>query len=166
MVKIFSIIEANEWLRDHGAARPGELRRGHPRAFRIEGEPPGRCMALARAITLICRFPALLWIDEIGIWDSTEELPLIGCLRASISDTSRLEDVPARLFEAEDRSILFDFLSLTLYFAWGAVLYDSDSARDWIISHDGFIWISGEEVGIVTEGVEMLRRYGFAEVGK
>ena len=89
--------------------------------------PPdsGRKTALSRA--LISFFDsdeeALLWINEYGIWPSSEDRNLFNVFCHGLGENSPLHKKPGYIFSNNDLVNIGSIVSMILYFVWGAVLY-------------------------------------------
>ncbi len=81
----------------------------------------------------------MLWIDEFGIWPSSENWYLFDMFRRSLGERKHLHERPGHIFTAGDFDAVFGLLSMVLYFNWGAVLAPSSGTLVVRISHDEFI---------------------------
>ena len=109
---------------------------------RIPGDS-GRKSAISRA--LVSQFDAngesLLWINEFGIWPSSEERNLFDGFRRSLGERRALHEAPGHLFSKSDLANVTSLLAMALYFIWGAVLYSPEKGLAIEIDHDEFIRI-------------------------
>ncbi len=102
----------------------------------------GRKTALSRIIAAVFEADdeAMLWIDEFGIWPSSEDWYLFASFRKFLGEESELHEKPGHLFSLHDLKNISSIVAMVLYFSWGAILYSP--FRDTVIriSHDD--WIS------------------------
>jgi hypothetical protein len=105
--------------------------------------PPdsGRKTALSRTIASLFKDDdeALLWINEVGIWPSSEDRFLFDGFRRSLGEESPLPAKPGHLFSRDDLAPVASLVALVLYFVWGAILYSPARALVIKISHDELI---------------------------
>ena len=125
--------------------------------------PPdsGRKTALSRAIASLFRYDeeAILWIDEFGIWPSSEDWHLFTTFRGSLGEQSQLYEKPGHLFSREDLVSISSILAMTLYFIWGAVLYSPRQDLLVRVSHDEWIAIYCRDATIGSEIVQDVKNY-------
>jgi len=81
----------------------------------------------------------LLWINEYGIWPSSENRLIFYALRRLIGEEHPLEETPGHVFGAEDTDLLGAMLAVVLYFSWGALLARGDLGLIARISHDDYV---------------------------
>jgi len=81
----------------------------------------------------------LLWINEYGIWPSSENRLIFYALRRLIGEERPLEDAPGHVFRAEDADLLSALLAVAFYFSWGALLVRGDLGLIARISHDDHV---------------------------
>ncbi len=81
----------------------------------------------------------LLWINEFGIWPSSEYRLIFDALRQSFNESRPLQAAPGHVFSAADMDILGAMLAVALYFSWGALLVRGDIELIARISHDDFV---------------------------
>jgi hypothetical protein len=99
----------------------------------------------------------LLWINEYGIWPSSENRLIFYALRRLIGEERPLEAAPGHVFRAEDKDLLSALLAVVFYFSWGALLVRGDMRLIARVSHDDSVDFYGaadalEEIGkILTE---------------
>jgi|SRR6266540_2885714 len=82
---------------------------------------------------------ALLWINEFGIWPSSEDINLFNGFRRSLGEFSALTVKPGHIFSSNDLETIGSLLSMILYFCWGAVLVSTSKNLIIKISHDEII---------------------------
>jgi hypothetical protein len=101
-----------------------------------------------------------MWIGEIGIWPSSENLELFEGYRRSLGETRPLHEAPLHEFGTEDYAALECLLDLVLYFIWDASLIDVSNGTTFHISHD-------EWIAVLAETPEPLDRWSsaFADFG-
>jgi hypothetical protein len=102
--------------------------------------PPdsGKKTALSRTIVSFFRDQneALLWINEFGIWPSSEDRHLFTGFRQSLGEHSPLPEKPGHLFSAIDLETVGSLLAMALYFCWGAVLVSASGDFLLRVTHD------------------------------
>ncbi len=145
MIRIIDINETKSWLRFKGLAIDSK---GAP-TFQACKEiatysiphDSGRKTALAREIASWFEkdIEALLWINEFGIWPSSEDLNLFIGFRKSLGEKSSLNEKPGHLFSQDDLEIVASLLSMVFYFCWGAFLIPASKEFIFKISHDEMI---------------------------
>ncbi len=117
--------------------------------------PPdsGKKAILAKTISefFIQESESLLWIDEYGIWPSSEDRNLFDGFRKSLGETKHLQDTPGHIFTRQDLTSIASLLSLVLYFCWGAIIVSKDKNILVRISHDEVLTI------YMREGEEQLK---------
>jgi hypothetical protein len=86
----------------------------------------------------------LLWVNEYGIWPSSENNHLYYRLRQSYGDQRKLQEAPGHEFVAEEVADLTSFLDLTIQFGWGAHLLSIPAAAYIFISHDEWILVQSD----------------------
>jgi len=81
----------------------------------------------------------LLYINEYGIWPSSENIELFKGYRKSIGIDENLTEKPAHLIAYSEKTELYCLLCMVLYFCWGA-FFISETANEIIrTSHDEYI---------------------------
>jgi hypothetical protein len=122
----------------------------------------GKKTALARIITELFaqEYEALLWIDEYGIWPSSENRNLFDGFRRSLGENRQLQDKPGHIFSKHDLVSISSLLSLILYFCWGAVIVSTDKNILIRISHDEILKIylksEGEKSKKILKEIESV----------
>lgn len=101
----------------------------------------GHKTALSRAIVSFFDTDneALLWINEFGIWESSEDRNLFEGFRRSLGEHSPLRDKPGHIFSSSDLSNVGSLVAMILYFVWGGILYSPAKSLAINISHDEYI---------------------------
>lgn len=103
----------------------------------------GRKTALSKAIISLFELEdeGLLWINEFGMWPSSEDRHLFAGFRTFLGENSPLHEKPGHLFSREDLASTASLIAMSLYFVWGIFLYSSK--QDFVIktSHDEFITV-------------------------
>ena len=132
------------WLSDRGFPNPvgKNLLPGFigPLSFRIPADS-GEKTALSRKLIsyLDTDDEMLLWINEWGIWPSSENINLFDGFRRSLGEYSSLKEKPGHIFSRSDIETIESLLSMVLYFFWGAILISSTGNIIVKISHDEII---------------------------
>jgi len=116
----------------------------------------GRKTALSRIIVSFFEYDdeALLWINEFGIWESSEDRYLFQGFRRSLGESSPLHEKPGHVFSKGDLEATRSLVAMTLYFVWGGILFSPAKNLAIKISHDEFITIyvkDKKEAAIITE---------------
>jgi|HubBroStandDraft_1064217.scaffolds.fasta_scaffold119224_2 hypothetical protein len=101
----------------------------------------GAKIGLARAIanTFLDRGPTVLWITEVGIWPSAEQMDLFTRYRLSYGESRTIAEAPVQIFEVADRKELTSILCLGLFFVWGLEVMNLDRSLAITVSHDEWI---------------------------
>jgi hypothetical protein len=91
----------------------------------------------------------LLWIQEWGVWPSSEDWPAYYTARGEQGERRSLDIAPGHIFEAGEKQLVVRFLQLVLENAWEAqlVTVSSDQPMSHMyISHDEWVgvWVQGE----------------------
>lgn len=99
---------------------------------------PARLLYFAHwiAVSLTYRQPALLWIDEWGIWN--ENLHLYYRFRQFYGDHRLLADAPGHLFQNYEVEDLASFLQIAMFNGWGGFILNAADYVNVFFSHDGF----------------------------
>lgn len=85
----------------------------------------------------------LLWVNEYGIWSSSENLHLYYRVRMSYGDHRSLQAAPGHRFLDFESADLISYLDLVIRFGWGAYLLTNVNEPYGFLSHDGWIKIGG-----------------------
>lgn len=88
---------------------------------------------------------ALLWINEFGIWPSSEDANLFNGFRKSFGETKPLHEKPGHIFSKDDIKTIISLLAMTFYFCWGAIVLSTGENILFKISHDEIIDIFIDE---------------------
>ena len=125
--------------------------------------PPdsGHKTALSRAIVSFFDTDdeAFLWINEFGIWPSSEDRYLFDGFRRSLGEHSPLHEKPGYIFSSNDLSAVGSLVAMVLYFIWGAILYSPTKALAIKISHDEFISVLVRDKKDVSNVTENLKNF-------
>jgi hypothetical protein len=107
----------------------------------------------------------LLWINEYGIWPSSENRLVFYALRRLIGEARPLEEAPGHVFAAEDKELLSALVGVVFYFSWGALLVRGDSRLVGRISHDDYVdfYGSAHELNRIEEALRSQRYVGSGE---
>ena len=140
-MKLLDLNNIKDWLRNKDVLDlNGKLVLGSLKEVAHYAVPPdsGNKTVLAKVLASFFENDneALLWIDEFGIWPSSENWTLFLGFRKSIGETRPLHEIPGHLFAKEDIETVAALLSLILYFSWGAVLIPKSTDYLIRISHD------------------------------
>jgi hypothetical protein len=113
--------------------------------YRLEAErklpiDSGKKNYIAKALSNILNGQKyLLFVDEFGIWPSSENLLLFDAYRKSIGINESLTDKPAHIILPCETDELYCLLGMIFYFCWGAI-FTSETGNEIIrISHDEYI---------------------------
>jgi len=150
-MRFIDAVQTRPWLEKYTIAIDQE---GHPTfpgsVSVLQSAIPsdsGRKTALSRVIASIFRMDdeALLWINEVGIWPSSEDLFLFQGFRRSLGEDSHLVMKPGHIFSRDDLAGLGSLLAMVFYFAWGAIPYSPVRMLVIRISHDEFMSMLARE---------------------
>ena len=81
----------------------------------------------------------LVWVNEYGIWPSSENWHLYNRLRSSYGDLRELHTAPGHKFDGYERPDLITLIDLMILFGWGGHVLASSGSM--YISHDGWVRI-------------------------
>ena len=139
-------------LRGEGATPPEPIRLAddpslthHERRYYAEGERSGREPAVAAAAirALGAWHECLVWITEVGVWESSEDWPRFYAWRGAQAEKRSVEAAPGHLFRVGEAAELQELLTQVLENGWDAtVLPASDGVvlnRRIVASHDEWI---------------------------
>ena len=84
---------------------------------------------------------ALLWINEFGIWPSSEDGYLFQGFRRFLGESSPLHEKPGHVFSKSDIDAVRSLVAMLLYFVWGGILFSPAKGLAIKISHDEFITV-------------------------
>ena len=143
-MKALSVEAVKNWLRASsllGAQGQVDLKGFLGSAYMKLPDETGRKTNLAKVLADSFRSTkdGLLWINEYGIWPSSENRLIFYALRRVIGEEHPLEDAPGHVFGAEDTELLSAMLAVVLYFSWGALLARGDLGLIARISHDDYV---------------------------
>ncbi len=143
-MRIIDKKETELWLSDRGHPNPEgkRLLQGFldPITYMIPADS-GKKTALSKKITSFFATDgeALLWINEWGIWPSSENQNLFYGFRRSLGESSSLIEKPGHIFKRTDLETVESLLCMVFYFIWGAVLVSPANDLVIKISHDEYI---------------------------
>ena len=80
--------------------------------------------------------PGLLWINEFGVWPSSENMELFNGYRGYLGERRSLLEAPGHVFGAGDLVALQCLTALSLYFSWDAFLVEGSQQLVCVLSHD------------------------------
>ena len=160
-MRFTSTTECEEWLRSQGvdpeAPSPDPGERNVVKLFFEEDRH--RSFYLAKTlVSWLGNFEScLLWINEYGIWPSSEDLHLYYRLRTSYGDGRRLREAPGHLFSGDEKADLVSCLNLAIQFGWGGHIVPKPAATRIVFSHDSWALVESETMlaAIVKEIEEM-----------
>jgi hypothetical protein len=89
--------------------------------------------------SLMYRSPALLWITEWGIWESSENWHLYYKLRQTYGDIRLLHEAPGHLFLGHESEDLTSFLQVAMLNGWGGYVLTQADYVNAFFSHDEYI---------------------------
>jgi hypothetical protein len=121
----------------------------------------GRKTALSKLITSFFDTDdeALLWINEFGIWPSSEDRNLFAGFRRSLGENSPLHEKPGHIFRSSELKDVSSLLAMVLYFVWGAILYSPAKGLIIEISHDEVINIHARNKESAMTVTEEFKKY-------
>jgi hypothetical protein len=121
----------------------------------------GRKTALSRQIVSLFSADeeALLWINEFGIWPSSEDRNLFKHFRESLGEASSLQNKPAHIFRRSELDDVASLLGMVLFFFWGAVMYSPARGLLVEISHDEYVVIHARNLDDTSDVVEALEPF-------
>ncbi|HEX3109502.1 MAG TPA: hypothetical protein VHU41_10445 [Thermoanaerobaculia bacterium] len=144
-MQFLELNQIDEWCTEHGIA---ELNRHAPvlltRAYGKSVTPPGQEADVAVAVVdaLGEWDECLLWIEEWGVWPSSEDWPKFYAARGAHGERRSLENAPGHLFSWNERPDLIQFLQLVLENAWNAEivqLAQPPNGKRAFVSHDEYV---------------------------
>ena len=91
------------------------------------------------ATSLTHRVPALLWINEWGIWPSSENWHLYYRLRQTYGDQRLLQEAPGHLSLEHEAEDLASFLQVAMLNGWGGYVLTLSDYVNAFFSHDEYI---------------------------
>jgi len=162
-MRIIDKRETMSWLSERGLLDPrGKLLLSRflaPIHLRIPSDS-GKKTALSKVIASFCDATdeALLWINEFGIWPSSEDRHLFEGFRRSLGEDRPLHEKPGHLFSGEDLDAVGSLLALVLYFCWGAVFISTARGVVITISHDEIIDVFVKDQKDIPDIKERLDR--------
>jgi hypothetical protein len=157
-VRFYTEQECEQWMRSKNRQRPDAVQGVHTERVDYPREL-GRFFRAAHWIgsSITYRRPALLWITEWGIWDSSENAHLYYRLRQSYGDQRLLQEAPGHLFLGYETEDLTSFLQVCMINGWGGFLVTEIDYVNVFFSHDEYIdFFSGEESNLDEVRKEFL----------
>ena len=139
-VRFYTADECENWLKGRKRVKPDLVEDGLSHRL-LYPHQPHRVYYIAHwiAANLTYRQPALLWITEWGIWQSTENWHLYYRLRESYGDHHLLHEAPGHLFLQHEAEDLASFLQLSMLNGWGGYVLIHGGYVNLFFSHDEFI---------------------------
>lgn len=159
-MRFYTENECEEWLRGRERRKPKEIPEIHRELFAYP--PEGyRYFHLAHwvASSLVCRRPALLWIQEWGIWPSNENWHLYYKLRQTYGDQRLLPEAPGHLFLEHESEDLATFLQVAMLNGWGGYILIHAGDVNAFFSHDMYIEFFAEKSEYLDEVRNGLAAY-------
>lgn len=122
----------------------------------------GKKSVLSKVLSsiIIDQGDGLIWIDEHGIWPSSEDTNLFYRFRKSFNENSELYEKPGHFFDKNDLSDVGSLILLILYFCWGAIIVSNSGNLIIRISHDeiiDFFAVDGMSFLEIQEKIDKLR---------
>ena len=116
----------------------------------------GRKTALSRVLVSFFDTDeeALLWINEFGIWPSSEDRYLFEGFRRFLGERSPVHEKPGHIFSKDDLDAVRSLVAMILYFVWGGIMYSPAKGLTIKMSHDEFITMFArdpQDGSIITE---------------
>lgn len=134
--------------------------------FRIASPPdPGRRVHLSRTLAHFLRPDegGLIWIDEYGMWPSSENRSIFRSVRSTFGERRPLEAAPGQRFGADDLEHIEALLALILLFSWGAIVVQNAGRLVIRISHDEYVDIYTSDGPMLEQLRETVRAAKFCE---
>lgn len=149
-MRFYTDTECEEWLIGCGRTKPGAA--GTPAALRLNF--PKDIAGTYRWANWIANHivfdePCLLWINEWGIWPSTENLHLYSTLRHAQYDYRLLHEAPGHLFLKHEKSLITSFLQIAMLNGWGGYILNQHGYVDALFSHDEFIAFYSDQAELI-----------------
>jgi hypothetical protein len=102
----------------------------------------------------------LLYINEFGIWPSSENMYLFDGYRKSIGIENKIYEKPSHIINKNENIEFYCILDMILYFFMGCMIIPIENQNEIItISHDEFIDIyekKGEHKSIIINGLKNI----------
>jgi hypothetical protein len=143
-MKFISLDEANRWLFEmKGYNDKNQIIKNNYKSFgeyRIPKDA-GIKAGLSKWIIDVAgtKKDTILLINEYGIWPSCENWDLFMGYRKSLDEIAEIKEKPGHIFSKNENDKFNSFLTMVLYFFWGAIIADSDLGYLIKISHDEYI---------------------------
>jgi hypothetical protein len=109
------------------------------------------CLAYWIGSSLMYRNPALVWITEWGIWESSENWRLYYKLRQSYGDLRLHHEAPGHLFLGHESEDLASFLEIAMLNGWGGYILTQANYVDAFLCPDEYIDSLAAEDGEVRK---------------
>jgi hypothetical protein len=150
--------ECEEWLAGRGREAPTIENAKFSQRASLPNDAPALYFAARQiaAAVMAQRQPCLLWIQEWGIWSSSENLHLYYRLRESYGDRRMLEMAPGHLFLEHEIEDLTTFLHISLLHGWGGYLLSHLDYLNVFFSHDGYLVGFADGEGVVQDLLKSL----------
>ena len=157
-MRFYTEEECEQWMRSRNRQKPEAAQGIHMERVEYPREL-GRSFSIAHwiASSITYRRPALLWVTEWGIWDSSENAHLYYRLRQSYGDHRLLPEAPGHLFLGFEVEDLTSFLQVCMLNGWGGFLLTEIDYVNVFFSHDEYIdFFAGEESNLEDVRKEFL----------
>jgi hypothetical protein len=147
----------NEWLTQKGLLdRKGEIAFS-TFSFSEKCKIPVDSGKKTAISAMLCSFfkkeqESLLWINEYGIWPSSEDGNLFAGFRKSLGISESLFEKPGHVFSMQDNISIKSILCMVLYFCWGAFIIPGSKAFCIKVTHDEQLVVFAENKSTL-EGV-------------
>jgi hypothetical protein len=150
--------EIREWVGEHSIDVAPNDRFKIPRTSLVLSGPFGQAadpkgqegsIALSCVERLGTWDECLLWVQEWGVWPSSEDWPAYYAARGQQGERRSLGIAPGHIFEAGEKQLVVRFVQLVLENAWDAqlvTLLNDEPVSRMYISHDEWVevWVPGE----------------------
>jgi hypothetical protein len=156
-MKCITASKAADWWRDHYqfVSLPQDCRQWPAEQtvcthIDFDTLPAANLSPLARAIIgWLCDDSPdrlIVWVDEWGVWPSSEDWNLYYALRTSFGDRGFIEDGPAHVFYFHERHAAQSLVALAIAFGWGVYIGPSRGRQAIRFDHDGrfYAWADHE----------------------
>jgi hypothetical protein len=99
-----------------------------------------------------------LWINEYGIWPSSEDPGLFDGYRKSLGENKPVHERPGHVFEKSDLEVVASLVGMVLYFVWGALIASPTAGALVVISHDEWLELHLRGDQSLKEPAELIER--------
>jgi len=109
---------------------------------------------------------AYVYIDEWGVWPSSENLDLFYGYRNSKGENRLISEAPFHFFDKEELGPFISILGTAFYFVWNATVIRSDQRCILKVSHDEWIEIRTEDESAFKEYTDAMEYFGLKQIQK